>query len=140
MKGNNKKDFFDVEISELRNASKNHSIPTPSRKKGLGIRSPVNKKRKFTFIKKSYLFTKVNIVRLHSYIFHLNTLSNVLVYDMVRMGFFETYLEKTKKDHQKQKKKEKANELKEKKTIYHIEKVLYVRNEHVSKCNIFQKL
>ena len=39
---------------------------------------------------------------------------------MARTGFFETYLEKVKKDKQKLKKKEKANKLKEKQTQHHI--------------------
>ena len=46
---------------------------------------------------------------------------------MARTGFFETYLEKFKKDKLKQKKKEKANELKEKTNLYHIEKVPILR-------------
>ena len=41
---------------------------------------------------------------------------------MARTRFFETYLEKLKKDKQKEKKKEKASILKKKETQHHIEK------------------
>ena len=41
---------------------------------------------------------------------------------MVRTGFFETYLEKLKKDKQKEKKKEKGSLKKENKTQHHIKK------------------
>ena len=54
---------------------------------------------------------------------------DIFVQNMARTGFFETYLQKLKKDKLKQKKKEKANELKEKTNLYHIKKVqYYVRN------------
>ena len=41
---------------------------------------------------------------------------------MARTGFFEIYLEKLKKDKLKQKKNEKAKELKEQTNLHHIEK------------------
>ena len=44
-----KKDLFDKEFSELHHASNKPSIQTPSRKEGLRIRSPANKKCKLTF-------------------------------------------------------------------------------------------
>ena len=59
----NKKDYFDEEISDLRVATNNPNVLTPSRKEGLTRRSPVNKKRKLIFVKKAYiniLLLKIN--------------------------------------------------------------------------------
>ena len=110
-----KKDFFDAEISELHNASRNITNPTPSRKSGLINTSLVNKKRKQTFEKDKIFFNKIFIYFVFKILIIIKNMARTSLTNLPGKN-------KKKKQNQKKKKKAKANELKEKPTTDHISK------------------
>ena len=84
-KKSSKKDFFDEEIPEFRNASLQPNTQIPSRNEGLRKRSPVNNKRKLILLKDKNPFYK-NLFYTFSYPYVCNSFNIGLLYNSSRYG------------------------------------------------------